>query len=172
MVPTVKGREIAQLKPLGEGSKFFGKIFQLFQNAPMFSKISTDEAKLVAGLMQVYGIRAGTAFIAEGDSGEFMVLLLEGEVAVIRDHQTPSARLIATAGPGKTLGEMSLIDSEPRFASCVAVSDTTFAVLSRKHLLQIIDEHPALGAKILMQLIVLLNQRLRAACAKLVFTLR
>lgn len=169
---TFKGAEIAGVQALGSASKYSGHIFELIENAPLFSKITRDEAKLLSNAMQVYRAQAGTPFIAEGDPGDFLVLVLDGEVEVIKGHQAADAKLIATVGRGKTLGEMSMIDGEPRFATCVASSVATFAVLSREHLLRIIEERPALGAKILMQMVVLISQRLRTASEKLVVALQ
>jgi CRP-like cAMP-binding protein len=77
-------------------------------------------------------------------------------------------RLIAVIDEGKTLGEMSMIDGEPRFATCVAVEPTLTAVLSADHLARIILEQPILGAKILMQLALMLSQRLRQTSSRLV----
>jgi CRP-like cAMP-binding protein len=67
---------------------------------------------------------------------------------------------------------MSMIDGEPRFASCVALEDTLFAMLDRDSLSRIIAADPRLGIKILMELVLLLSQRLRSASGKLVDRLR
>ena len=68
---------------------------------------------------------------------------------------------------GKTLGEMSMIDGEPRFATCIAAEPTVFAVLDRENLARIIVEQPMLGAKILMELVLMLSQRLRSTSGRL-----
>ena len=75
---------------------------------------------------------------------------------------------IGMAGPGKMLGEMSLIDGEPRFASCVAVVDTLFAVLDRENLSRIIANEPRIGVKIMTELLMVLNQRLRNVSNELI----
>jgi CRP/FNR family cyclic AMP-dependent transcriptional regulator len=77
-------------------------------------------------------------------------------------------KLIASVNAGKTLGEMSMIDGEPRFATCVAAETCVIAVLSRENLARIILEQPILGAKILMELVLMLSQRLRQTSIKLV----
>jgi len=164
---TFKGGRVANLTLLGEASAS-SDFFQLIEQAPLFSNASRSDARLISTFMQLYRVEAGTPFIAEGDSGDFMVFVLEGAVDVIKAHGTPKQKLIATVGPGKTLGEMSMIDGEPRFATCVAAQPTVFSVLTGERLIRLIEEHPALGAKILLQLAMLLNQRLRAISARLV----
>jgi len=76
-------------------------------------------------------------------------------------------QIMGTAGPGKTLGEMSLIDGEPRFASCIALDKVEVAVLDRESLSRIIADEPRIGVKLMMELLMLLNQRLRGVSAQL-----
>ena len=61
-----------------------------------------------------------------------------------------------------------MIDGEPRFATCVAAEPCVIAVLSRENLARIILEQPILGAKILMELVLMLSQRLRQTSIKLI----
>ena len=61
-----------------------------------------------------------------------------------------------------------MIDGEPRFATCVAIEPALVAGLHRESLARIIVEQPLLGAKILMELVVMLSQRLRVTSARLV----
>jgi CRP/FNR family transcriptional regulator, cyclic AMP receptor protein len=76
-------------------------------------------------------------------------------------------QLLAVVEAGRTLGEMSMIDGEARFASCVAVEPTLIAVLERERLARIIIEQPLLGAKVLMELVLMLSQRLRHTSQRL-----
>ena len=78
-----------------------------------------------------------------------------------------TAQLLAVVDSGRTLGEMSMIDGEARFATCIAVEPTLIAVLDRESLARIIVEQPLLGAKILMELVLMLSQRLRATSGRL-----
>jgi CRP-like cAMP-binding protein len=62
---------------------------------------------------------------------------------------------------------MSMIDGEPRFATCVATEPSLIAVLDRESLARIIVEQPLLGAKVLMELVLMLSHRLRATSQRL-----
>jgi CRP-like cAMP-binding protein len=75
--------------------------------------------------------------------------------------------VIATVEPGRSLGEMSMIDGEPRFATCVALEPTLIAVLRRENLARVVVEQPLIGAKIMMELVLMLSQRLRATSNRL-----
>src|SRR5690606_11774132 len=101
--------------------------------------------RLLAQFMQVYRAEPDAILIREGDEGDFMVMLLEGSVAVRKQGRGEMPQMIATVDAGKTLGEMSMIDGEARFATCVALEPVLIAVLDRDSLARIIVEHPMLG---------------------------
>jgi len=96
-----------------------------------------------------------------------MLMLIEGKVEVLKRDRWNTPQMIAVVEAGKTLGEMSMIDGEARFATCVAAEPTVVAVLDRENLARIIVEQPMLGAKILMELVLMLSQRLRSTSARL-----
>jgi CRP-like cAMP-binding protein len=73
---------------------------------------------------------------------------------------------------GAVLGEMSMLDGEPRYASCWALSEVEAAVLSRGAVGRLITANPAVGAKLLVKLTQLLAQRLRNTSSQLVKALQ
>ena len=90
-----------------------------------------------------------------------MLLVIHGNVDVYKSDKVHKQKRIDTVSPGMTVGEMAMVDGEPRFATCVATDPVTLACLSREGLVRIIDEKPRLGSKILVQLLAMMNQRLR-----------
>lgn len=161
------GRYIEGLSHLGSGLAFAEKLSDGLRGARVFKDLTAEEAKLLAGYLELFRVQTGTPFIFEGDEGSFMVVVLSGQVNVFKQFDAPNPKLVASVGAGKILGEMSMIDGEPRFATCVAAEDTTFAMLDRNAFLQIMEQRPGLASKILLHLVVLLNQRLRQTSAKL-----
>ncbi len=117
--------------------------------------------------MRCYRTPPGTEIIREGENGDFMLLLLDGSVEIVKKDVRGLPQIMGVVGPGKTLGEMSLIDGAPRFASCVAIDAVEVAVLDRESLSRIITEEPRIGVKLMMELLMLLNQRLRSVSAQL-----
>lgn len=59
----------------------------------------------------------GDFLFREGEKGDKMYVLLEGEVDIFLGDF-----VFETAGPGSLLGEMALIDDSPRTANAVAKS--------------------------------------------------
>jgi len=160
-------QQLSHLEYLGDATKFAAKMQALIPKCNLLENFSPAEVRLLAHFMDVYQAPLGTEIIREGDGGDFMLMLVEGKVEVHKRDRWNTPQLIAVVEAGKTLGEMSMIDGEPRFATCVAAEPTVLAVLDRENLARIIVEQPMLGAKILMELVLMLSQRLRTTSGRL-----
>ena len=160
--------QLAHLDFLGDATKFAAQIHALIPKCPLLENFSPAEVRLLAHFMQVYRAESGVEVIREGDGGDFMLMLIEGSVDVHKRDRWNTPQLLATVEAGRTLGEMSMIDGEARFATCVATEPVMIAVLDRENLARIIVEQPLLGAKILMELVLMLTQRLRSTSQRLV----
>ena len=165
---SVDTQRLPQLEHVGDATPFATKMHAMVGGSPLFEQFSLAETRLMSHFMLVYRATAGQEIIREGEAGDFMMVVVEGRIEVFKQDRWNAPRLIAVVDEGKTLGEMSMIDGEPRFATCVAVEPTLIAVLTADHLARIILEQPILGAKILMQLALMLSQRLRHTSSRLV----
>ena len=168
MSATAEKIRLPHLQSLGEATPFAGQIHALIERSPLFENFNLAEIRLMSHFMQAYRADPGIELVREGDAGDFMMLILEGRIEVFKQDRWNAPRLIAVLDAGQTVGEMSMIDGEPRFASCVAAERATVAVLAREALARVILEQPVLGAKILMELVLMLSKRLRQTSAKLV----
>ena len=149
------------------GETMVQRIFEMIGHSKFFSDFTREEIERLAVFMQIYRAEVGQTIIQEGDVDDNLLLIVEGRVEITKTDSHGDRRPMTVVGPGATLGEMSMIDGEPRFATCIAVEETTFAVLSRDSMVRIIIEEPALGSKILIKLVTLLSQRLRATSSNL-----
>ena len=156
------------LRPVGRASDFADQIHGLMAQTPLFSGLDIDETRKLGTFMYVYEAPPGVTVINEGESGDFMMLLMQGMVDVLRRNRYNYPSRIAVAHSGHSLGEMSMFDGEPRFASCVTLEHSRIAVLTRDALMLVLGEEPKLGNKILLKLVQLLSERLRQTSAKLV----
>lgn len=133
-------------------------------------QLTREEALVVVNYMEPHQINEGTTFIQEGDAQDtgFMILLLGGEVTVetIVVSRTEPITLVVL-GPGSVLGELGLLDGEPRSASCTASADVQCAILTREALEQLLIEAPAVAAKLMMAVSLRIARRLRDNSDKL-----
>ena len=137
------------------------------REVPLFSEMDEQEVAGIRDIMEEKKFKPGQVIIREGDIGDYMLLMIRGEVDIYKQNLMGEKQLLTSVMPGMTLGEMSMIDGEPRFATCVALKETTFGMLTREDMGTIILEKPSLGAKILIKLVTMLSQRLRHTSATL-----
>ncbi len=152
---------------LGSGTAFADQIFSLVGRSQFFAEFNRDDIALLGAYMRIYHAQPGQTIIREDDIGDYMLLIIRGEVDIYKKNLLGAQQHMTSVTAGMTLGEMSMIDGEPRFATCVAVKETTFGVLTRDAMVKIILDKPSLGAKILIKLVTMLSQRLRQTSAKL-----
>jgi CRP-like cAMP-binding protein len=151
-----------EFEHLGDALPYVERIRNIVAHIRLFEDFETEEILRLAPYLQCYRAPGGAEIIREGEDGDFMMLLLDGTVEILKlDPATHLPVRVGLAGPGKILGEMSLVDGEPRFASCIAMGSLVFAVLDRDTMSRIIADESRIGIKLLMELILLLNQRLR-----------
>ena len=152
----------------------------LIESAALLQDFTPAEVDILGASMLLVKAQPGQALINERDTSDWLMLLLAGTVDVGKqkigteaDAQEPGDfTRIAVLREGATLGEMSMLDGEPRYASCRAITEVEAAVLTRAALSSLIQRHPAIGAKVLVKLTQLLAQRLRNTSNQLVKALR
>jgi len=159
---------LQQFQGVGKGTVFSNEIFGLVGRSLFFAEFSREDISILAAYMDVYRVRTDQIIIREADGGDFMLLVIEGAVNILKKGMRGDQQHMTKALPGMTLGEMSMIDGEPRFATCIATEPTVFAVLHRDDMAKIILDQPSLGSKILVKLVSMLAARLRQTSAKLV----
>lgn len=155
------------LEFLGAGTRFAKDIVAFMNEAPMFQGLEGTEVLMIARNMSCYRAPKGEVLLREGGSGDFLLLLITGEVGVWKRDAKGVDQKLAVAKRGMTLGEMSLIDGAPRFASCVASTPVEFAVLKRADLDQLVNVNPRLCAKFVLLLLQMMTVRLREASARM-----
>ncbi len=133
-------------------------------------QLTHDEARAVVSYMQPRKIAEGTTFIKEGDTQEtdFMLLLLDGEVTIESIVVSRTEPITVTVlGPGSLIGEMGLLDGEPRSASCTTITDVRCAILTRAALQQLVEDDPRTAAKLMMAVSLRIAERMRESADKL-----
>ena len=167
----------AELKPtqLPDGFRFLEtsvtskkEVHDMIAGTWLFSDLDRKNIDTVSNYTQCYEVDANTVLFKESDVGNYMCLLVKGQVEIFKEDQTGAKHQLAQIRGGNTFGEMSLIDNEPRSATCVATHDSVVLLLTRHSYGQIILDHPTLAINILIKLARLISQRLRNMSGQIV----
>jgi len=125
---------------------------------PMFADLSKRHLQRLAKETDELSFRPGEAVVREGDPGETLFVVLEGEAKVTR-----AGKKVGAVVPGDFFGELSAIDAQPRSASVVAVTSLRVLRLFRRHLLALLDDEPQVTMKLLAGIVRRLRQVDRSA---------
>jgi CRP/FNR family cyclic AMP-dependent transcriptional regulator len=129
--------------------------------------LSPDELRRMSEYLDFVQVPGSQEVISQDELGDYMVVVLEGTLAVDRGQPWGGKTRLAEAHAGDMLGEMSLLDAGARFSSCVTLTPCTLAVVEAKRLDEMIAQEPRLGVALLASLSRRLSLRLRQVSARL-----
>jgi diguanylate cyclase (GGDEF)-like protein len=128
----------------------------------LFRGMPEAELRPLAAATDVVLYEPGERIVKQGEPGESVYLIIEGKVEVLArtvQGSIVTETTVAWMTAGDAMGELSLLDGQPRSASCVAVTPITCLRLGREAFLRALQEHWSLSHA----LHVVLAQRLRMA---------
>ena len=111
-------------------------------NIPMFEHLDTDDRLALADVIDELKLEAGHTLFQAGDPGDSLFIVTEGQVELfIKD--TAGQRIVLTvAEPGDMFGELAMLDSGPRTATALALTDCEVLVLDRDDLVLLFRRKP------------------------------
>jgi CRP/FNR family cyclic AMP-dependent transcriptional regulator len=161
MITNTQKSSLDRLEPLGAKTVSAGQVASMLDGVQMFRDFEWAQIEALSAYLQLYRAAPGMELFREGDHGDFMCVVLEGKLEIHKEDHLGVDKTVATVLPGRSLGEMAMVDGEARSATAVVVESTTLAVLSHENFNRITREKPALAVKILLKIAQLLSQRLR-----------
>ena len=99
-------------------------------------------------------LQSGDLIFREGDPGDVMFSVLEGNVELSRN-----GAVVEDVGPGGILGEMALIDAAPRSATAAARTAVRVVPVDQRQFTYLVQEHPTFA----LQVMTVMAERLRRA---------
>ncbi len=115
-------------------------------------KQDTGFSVLTGNNIEARTFKAGDVIFREGDEANELFVIKSGQVRIQIGNRT-----ITELAADSIFGEMALIDSEPRSATAVAVTDVELVPVSEKQFLFLVSQTPYFALKVMR----VLAQRLR-----------
>jgi hypothetical protein len=125
----------------------------------LFANLSLEQLDAVHGATREVEYLPDEIILREGERGEKLYLLLEGRVAVVKNHGTPHEQQLATQSAVDYFGEMAILDNEPRSATVVALGHARLLTLDGASLKDLILHMPEISFEIFR----VLTARIRSA---------
>ncbi|MBF0609592.1 MAG: cyclic nucleotide-binding domain-containing protein [Magnetococcales bacterium] len=127
-----------------------GKKAELLYQSRWLETMDWSHIKILAPYWELYKIAPGTSLFQMGDHNHNLGLVLRGEISLSYDDGDSYDQNFATIGPGKSLGELSLLDEKPRACDALAMVETYLFVLTKKRLDLLGENHPDTQRQLLL----------------------
>ena len=158
----LKEKFIKGIEPIAlPGEDPRAQIAEMILSLPLFQDLEMKHVDLLARFVKPCRVREDAVLFQEGEEGSFMGLIVEGLAEVRKQNSDEESVKVAVEGSGRMVGEMALVDGEPRSATARIVKSGTMLLLSKENFERILDQHPHLGVAILLRVCRLMSQRLR-----------
>ena len=94
----------------------------------------------------------------EGDKGDALYIVKSGKVNVLKRNSSGADSVLVSLGKGAVIGDMAIIDDQPRSASIATIQETTFLILTKDDFRNLLADVPEIS----FQILKMTTERLRA----------
>ena len=118
----------------------------LLARIPFFTSLSTDELDRLMAEMDVVQLNSGDILFHEGDPGEHLYVVVEGDLEILLAPDTDDELILNMVHAGEYIGEMSLIQPGGlRTASARAHGNVVLLSLNRDQFRDLLERNPNLS---------------------------
>jgi small-conductance mechanosensitive channel/CRP-like cAMP-binding protein len=125
------------------------RIVALLHGIDFLEALSSDQLERLASEAEIVPYQAGGAVVRQGDEGDSLFVVAEGQVEVsVQPAGGGAERRLATLGPGDYFGEMSLLTGAPRSATIRAAEETRLVTLRKDALRPLLVADPTVPERL------------------------
>jgi CRP-like cAMP-binding protein len=133
----------------------------LLKNVALFKDLDDAEIAQIAEVCREETYVSGEYIFREGESGNRLYLIVEGDVRISRDVPGSGEEALAILKPGALFGEMSVFDRSERSTHAISNGGTKVLTITRPDFEMLLDFNREIAYKVLWSVTRLLSGRLR-----------
>jgi CRP/FNR family transcriptional regulator, cyclic AMP receptor protein len=115
---------------------------ELLKGIAIFELLHDDDRLELAKVVDSLRLQAGEVLFHAGEPGESLFIVRSGSIELYIKDTAGQKIILNVAEEGELFGELSLLDSGPRTATALALSDAELLVLDREDLLLLFQKRP------------------------------
>jgi len=137
-------------------------VTDLLRACPLFYELYEKEIEKIVSHCQVIPFEVGEKIIKDGDEGNEIYVVLDGQ-AVVQKKTATGIIKIQPLNPGDVFGEMVLIDQKLRTADIVAEKFSYILEIKYEDIFSLYKKEPKIFGLMILNLARLISQRLKAS---------
>jgi CRP-like cAMP-binding protein len=137
-------------------------MIDLLRNVAIFKDLDDSELGRVAEVCREQEFVSGEFIFHEGESGNRLFLIVDGEVRISRNIPGSGEEALAVLKPGALFGEMSVFDRSERSTDAISNGGTKCITMTRPDFEMLLDFNRDIAYKVLWSCTRLLSARLRS----------
>lgn len=122
------------------------------ERSKLFGQLNQSDLAAILGQARERNYSGGQEIFREGDPGDGLYVVKEGEVEITGLVGPDVRHLMSKIGEGEMFGEMAVVEDKPRSASAMAAKPTAVYFFSRSEMLKLIQQSPALALLLLSEI--------------------
>lgn len=122
------------------------------EDCTLFRRLGAAELERLRQVAQARTFRSGENIFKEGDAGDGLYILTDGQVEISVQLREGVRHVFALIEPGQVFGEMAVVEDQPRSASAVACEAVAAFFVPRAEMLELVAASPALALALLREI--------------------
>ncbi|MDR3576058.1 MAG: cyclic nucleotide-binding domain-containing protein [Anaerolineaceae bacterium] len=125
---------------------------RILENAPLFAFMNEEQLQALGRIMSERWEDAGVYLCHQGDEGDEMYIIVQGEVEIIKESGEKPL-MIYLAKKGEAIGEMQVLSRGPRSAAMRCKGDVHLLVIKGDHFRELMHRYPAMSDQVIQTLV-------------------
>jgi CRP-like cAMP-binding protein len=112
----------------------------------LLAVLSEDDRRVLLSLGRLCEYEPGDMLLTEGDTAEFVAIVLDGAVKIMGVTESGRTSLLAVRTVGDIVGELGVLDGAPRVATAIAAGLVRARVIASAQFQDCLRRHPSINA--------------------------
>ena len=130
---------------------------QFLRQVPLFKSLSDKALLDLAAITIEQTYPAKSVVFKEGDKGDALYIVRSGKINILKRNSSGIDSVLVTLGKGALIGDMAIIDEQPRSATIATVQETNFLIITKEDFRDLLSKIPEIS----FQILKLTTERLR-----------
>lgn len=136
---------------------------QFLRQVDLFRSLSEKALFELAAITIEQTQPSKTVVFKEGDKGDALYIVKSGKINILKRNSQGIDSILVSLGKGAVVGDMAIIDEQPRSATIATVQETVFLIITKDDFRTLLGTVPEIS----FQILKLTTERLRATNAHL-----